>query len=511
MNAANQSPEQGRLNRTLIRLENITLRVRDKFILPDTSWRIVKGQHWAILGPNGAGKSSLVRALVGDVPVVCGTISQTDDPMRKVSAEYLSFEQHQRLIAREEHRDESRFFSGRMNRITAVGDLLHEILLPEDGGSAAIDSVLASLKIKHLREKNIRTLSTGELRKVQIARVLLKSPQVMILDEPFDGLDQNSRKNLARIIDGVMDGTRTVILVTHRYREILPAITHIMEIRDNQVVFQGARDEFLRIGQLVRPYFPENRPALSIPASEGRLEPFSGETPVHLIEMKNVSVQYAGTIVLDSLNWTVKAGQNWVVLGPNGCGKTTLLNLISGDNLQGYANEIHLFGKRRGTGETIWEIKERIGIISSEFQLRYRRNVSALEVVLSGYYDSVGLYHSASAEQRQTAKQWLADLGIANLVDRTFSRLSYGEKRMVLLARAMVKIPQILILDEPYQGLDRANRQRILAAIDLIGRHPDTNIIYVTHYPDEIPACSTHMLQFEEIYERRYLTIQRRI
>ena len=442
------------------------------------------------------------------MPVVQGSISQADKSAHKARVEYISFEQHQRLIDREERLNESRFFSGKMNRITTVEELLRESVNSSVAGSEDIAAVVAKLKLNRLRGRSIRALSTGEMRKLQIARILLRAPEVLILDEPFDGLDQTSRKDLTQIIVGLMDNQRTVILVTHRQREISSHITHVMAIRDGQVVFQGTRLEFFKSGQLKRLYARDKAPRLSLPISGDQpLPSFEGKAHI-LIDMKNVTVQYGDTVVLDNVNWTMQAGQNWVLLGPNGSGKTTLLNLICGDNLQAYANNIRLFGKQRGSGESIWEIKERIGMISSEFQIRYRKNMSALDVVLSGYFDSVGLYRSASSPQRQAACQWLADLGINDMSDRLFNRLSYGEQRMVLIARAMVKIPQILILDEPYQGLDRTNRRRILAAIDIIGQLPCTSLIYVTHYPDEIPACSTHVLQFEARPDSRYVARQ---
>ena len=500
--------QNGLKDQTIVRLENITLRVRQTLLLPDTSWHIDKGQHWAILGPNGAGKTSLVRALTGDVPVVKGAVFPSHDQADAVRAEYVSFEQHQRLIAREEQREEFRSFSGHFNRITTVHEILREINGPPDVKSGDVERVVARLKINHLLGRGIRALSTGEMRKVQIARVLLKSPQIMILDEPFDGLDESSRRDLAQIIDGLMDDTRTVILVTHRQREILPNISHVLAIRAGKVIFQGRRADVLTPSQMEHLYATQFVTALSIPTTEDSPKPTADTAPEILISMKNVTVKYDSTTALDNVSWTVRTGQNWVVLGPNGSGKTTLLNLITADNLQAYSNEIYLFGKRRGSGESIWDIKERIGMMSSEFQIRYRKPISAFEVVISGFFDSVGLFRNASPEQKQTADQWMAVLGITDKSDRTFNQLSYGEQRMVLLARAMVKMPLILILDEPYQGLDRTNRQRVLDAIDVIGLHSGTNLIYVTHYPDEIPACMTHMLRFKKTSNGRYLASQ---
>ena len=498
-------------DQTIAQLENVTLRVRDSLILPNTCWQIDKGQHWAIIGPNGAGKTSLVRALTGDVPVVAGTIRAFDDPASPLKAEYVSFEQHQRLIAREDQRDEFRYFSGDLNPGTTV----REILFGKDGqpaGMAAeIADAVAGLKIQSLLDRGIRALSTGEMRKMQLARILLKQPDVMILDEPFDGLDEISRRDLAQIIDNLMDDTRTVILVTHRQREILPKITHVLAVRTGKVLFQGVRSEVLTPSNMERLYAFDASASFSVPADEEPFQPAAGELSGSLVCMQNVTVKYGATTVLDNFSWSMHPGENWAILGPNGSGKTTLLNLITADNPQAYANRIYLFGRRRGSGESIWEIKQRIGMVSSEFQIRYRKPIAALEVVLSGFFDSVGLYRHASVQQRQKAEKWLAVLGIAHLSQKTFNQLSHGEQRMVLLARSMVKMPLILILDEPYQGLDRTNRQRILAAVDVIGRRGGTHIIYVTHYPDELPACISHIVQFIPTSDGRYRASQQRI
>jgi molybdate transport system ATP-binding protein len=495
-------------DQTIARLQNVTLRVRDALILPNTCWQIDKGQHWAILGPNGAGKTSLVMALTGDVPVVGGTIRAFDDPANPLKAEYVSFEQHQRLIAREDQRDEFRYFSGDLNPITTV----REILFGKDGQSAGmaaeIADALAGLKIQPLLDRGVRALSTGEMRKIQLARILLKQPDVMILDEPFDGLDEISRRDLAQIIGNLMDNTRTVILVTHRQREILPKITHVLAVRTGKVLFQGTRSEVLTPNNMERLYAFDAAGPFSVPPDEDPIQSSAGELSGSLVCMQNITVKYGATTVLDNVSWSMHPGENWAILGPNGSGKTTLLNLITADNPQAYANRIYLFGRRRGSGESIWEIKQRIGMVSSEFQIRYRKPIAALEVVLSGFFDSVGLYRHASVQQRQKAEKWLAVLGIIHLSQKTFNQLSHGEQRMVLLARSMVKMPLILILDEPYQGLDRTNRQRILAAVDVIGRRSGTHIIYVTHYPNELPACITHILQFKQTSDGRYRVSQ---
>ena len=211
---------------------------------------------------------------------------------------------------------------------------------------------------------------------------------------------------------------------------------------------------------------------------------------------------------VNDLNLQIRYNEIFGLLGPNGSGKTTLLSLIAGDNPQAYSNQIYLFGKRRGTGETIWEIKQKIGFISSEFQIRYRKAITTFEVVLSGFFDSVGLYRHSSPEQREVARQWMALLRIGSQADRRFNTLSYGQQRLALLARAMVKSPLLLILDEPCQGLDRPARRVMMALLDYIGRRTTSSIIYVSHHQQERPACITHVLRFIKTKSGKYTTLQ---
>jgi len=494
-------------DKTVVKLTGATLRIRDRLFLPDTSWQIDRGQHWAILGPNGAGKTTLVRALTGDVPVVRGTIAFS----KKLTAGYVSFEDHQYLIAREERRDASRYFSGNLESITTVYETLLESEGMQSRSAIDVERVAARLRIQHLLERDIRVISTGEMRKVQIAGVLIDAPDILILDEPFDGLDRFTRSKLAPIIEDLMDETRTVILVTHRQREILPRISHVLAVCDGKVLFQGRREEVLTPAQMERLYPSAFTASFALPAAADTLQKADATRSETLISMQDVTVKYDKTIILAGLNWTVNSGENWVILGPNGCGKTTLLNLVNGDNPQAYANKIYLFGKRRGTGESIWDIKRRTGVVSSEFHMRYRKPISAFEVVLSGFFDSVGLYRNFSTGQKEIAEYWLDILGIADKSERIFNQLSHGEQRMMLLARSLVKMPQLLILDEPCQGLDHINRGRILDAIDVIGSHSATNIIYVTHYPDEMPSCMTRMLRFEKLPDGGYTVTQRNL
>jgi molybdate transport system ATP-binding protein len=315
---------------------------------------------------------------------------------------------------------------------------------------------------------------------------------LLVLDEPFEGLDAESRHKLAASIRGLVHSGLQMILATHRWDYILPEFSHVLGLKDGAVFCQGLRKEILNRHHIEKLY---GRPSVlldskrtTVSNSPGSVE--NKETP--LIQLKNVTVQYGNQVVFKDLTWTVHKGDNWAVSGPNGSGKTTLLQIIAGDHPQAYANEIYLFGRRRGSGESIWEIKQRIGLVSSEFQIAYRKPIRALDVVVSGFFDSIGLYRYASQQQRKAAQQWIERLALTHLQDKRFDLLSYGERRLILLARAMVKTPDLLVLDEPCQGLDPTNRRLVRDCVDGMIFQTTTQLLYVTHFTEEIPGCITH-------------------
>lgn len=493
----------GPSNNPFITLDRVTIRVREQRLFNGSCWSIGIGQDWAVIGPNGSGKTSLVRAIAGWLPIVEGKIHYHQPSMAPQDIGYLSFESHRNLISREERREESRSFSGQFNNHLTVRQLLKIEFDGQTAPSTGSGGEIDQLDLAELLGRPIRGLSTGEVRRVLIAQQILKRPPLIILDEPFDGLDTRSREKLTSILDRLMEAEIRIILVTHRLREIPSRISHILGVKSGRVVFQGER-RGLGNGDLLRIYGFGNHPIAPWPNQRGtnyRKQRRSGQK---IIDMQDVTVGYDGMTVISRLNWTVRSGENWTILGPNGAGKSTLLNLIVGDHPQAYANSIKLFGRQRGSGESIWEIKRHIGLVSSEFQIRYRKKLLAGEVVLSGFFDSVGLYRSVSGSQRRMATVWMERLGCSHLAGRWFQLLSQGEQRLVLLARAMVKSPRLLILDEPCQGLDRTARQRILHLLDGLGFDSKTQLLYVTHQPDERLACITHVLQLEETTSGTY-------
>jgi molybdate transport system ATP-binding protein len=228
-----------------------------------------------------------------------------------------------------------------------------------------------------------------------------------------------------------------------------------------------------------------------------RLGPLNPAEP--LVRLKEVSIRYGEITIFENLSWTIERNQHWQLTGPNGSGKTGLLSLITGDHPQCYVNDIFVFGFQRGHGESIWQIKQYIGYVSTALHWEYRVSTSVRNVIISGFYDSIGLYSKYTDRQREIANAWLAVLGMSGRADEPFNKLSYGDQRLLLIARSMVKHPPLLILDEPCLGLDDMNRQRVLALIEKICVGSETSVIYVNHHPEDKIAGIEHYLALEPV------------
>jgi molybdate transport system ATP-binding protein len=480
-------------SRLFITLDGISVRVADQWVLNDLSWQIKTGENWVVWGPNGAGKTTLARALLGDAPVVRGRVyrhyeahrspDDASDPLALISAD-----QHQDLYHQQQRLDEMAHFSGRLEAGAPASELL-DVLPQADPAYRA--ELVGMLGMEALLGKPVRALSTGEVRKLLIVRALLRHPRLLILDEPFNGLDADSQAQLSQILHRLGRHGVQMVLITHRPMEIPGVFSHLIHIENGRLQWQGAVRDFFATHDA-----PASRAMqAAVPASVQRRPTANRTAPAPLIQMRDVCVRYGEHRVLEGISWTLREGEHWALIGPNGAGKSTLLKLITGDNLQGYANALVLFGRPKGSGESVWQIKQQIGYVADDLQLRYQKRMSGLDVVCSGFFDSVGLYRHCTARQRQAAQACMDGTGIGKLGERLFSKLSFGQQRMVLIARAMVKAPRLLILDEPCNGLDAGNRRNVLEMLDGIGRRGATSLLYVSHRPDEMPDCITHRLQ----------------
>lgn len=468
-----------------ISLTDVTAQISSQLLLNNINLEMKKEECWAIVGANGAGKSSLGKLICDDLQVISGKVEFP------VHSEYVSFEKVIEILDIENENDESDYMGGG----GYIGTTAEQFICDTEAVDRDQFQHLASeLNFNDILPQELRSLSTGEMRKVVICRALLHAPKVLVLDEPFDGLDSDSCITLKNIISSCVKSGITIVLLLNRFSEILPEVTHVAYLKDCSVFTSGPKKTILQSEALLRFHsFHYTLPA-QLPTYESDDHSVSDKTRP-LIEMKNVTVRYGEKTVLHQLDWAVLPGQNWTIAGPNGSGKTTLLHLISGDNVKAYGNDIQLFGRKKGSGESVWEIKERLGFVSSSFQQRYRVGISAKAVIISGFFDSIGIYRKFSKQQENIALQWLSILGIETQKNTSFHRLSYGEQRLLLIARAMVKQPMILILDEPCQGLDDANREMVLKLIDHLGQSDKTQLLYVSHRTEDKISCIDNILQ----------------
>ena len=343
-----------------------------------------------------------------------------------------------------------------------------------------------------LLDKYIITLSSGELRKFQLTKTLFANPRLLIMDNPFIGLDAETRDQLKQLLLVLADQRdMEIMLVLSKTDDIPSFVSQVTELRDGKSLPPCSREEYYQR----QPQVPAH--VLTAEAKESLLT-----LPYHdndydcrqVVDMRNVSIRYGERTILKDLDWTVLNGERWGLTGQNGSGKSTLLSLICADNPQSYACDITLFDRPRGSGESIWDIKKHIGYVSPEMHRSYKRNLPAIRIVASGLMDSIGLYAVPDQKDYARCQWWMNLLGIGDLADRPFLQLSSGEQRLVLLARAFVKDPQLLILDEPLHGLDLWNRRLTKDIIETFCQRRNKTMVMVSHYETELPKGITHKL-----------------
>ena len=329
-------------------------------------------------------------------------------------------------------------------------------------------------------DKYIITLSSGELRKFQLAKTLLAQPTTIIMDAPFIGLDSDARQQLRDLLyELARERGLEIYLVLSMMKDVPDYVTDIIRLDD----ING--DDGPGLGA------EQRQMILDLPYKE---KEYDAE---EVVAMRHVSIRYDKRTILKDLDWRIKNGEHWVLSGQNGSGKSTLLSIICADNPQGYACDISLFGHQRGSGESIWEIKRHIGYVSPEIHRSYHRDIAALRIVASGLKDTVGLYVQSTEEELERCRYWMRIFGIEHLANRSFLKMSSGEQRLVLVARAFVKDPELLILDEPLHGLDSYNRRLVKDVIETFCQRKNKTLIFVSHYKDERPACIDHELYLE--------------
>jgi molybdate transport system ATP-binding protein len=410
-----------------------------------------------VTGPNGSGKSTAARAL--------GT--------RVAGARLLSAESQQAFYEAQLAADEANFNHG-ADTSRCVRELVGE------GGQS--HPLFASFRLEPLLERHYRQLSTGEARKVLLLQAVLASAPLLILDEPFDGLDRAACADLAQAVSAVAERLPVVVVATLGAAGALPfapeTVREVVVLTDGGVSFRGSAQAFAaRAADQVRGH---PAPPIELGSWYAPLDPGAP-----LVQLSGGHVRYGAEVVFDNLDFTVRAGQHTLIEGPNGSGKSTLLEMITGDHPQAYSNDLHLFGRRRGSGETVWDIKKNVGLVSSRLHRDYRVGGSVEEVLLSGLYDSIGVYQRPEASHRARALAWLEWLALGIPPTAAFRELSFGQQRLVLIARAAVKVPPLVVMDEPTSGLDADNRTRVLELVASLCTQRKSTVLMVTHRADE--------------------------
>ena len=467
------------------------------------NFSLLEGEHIAIVGENAAGKTKFVDMITGRHPMFPDQAKYDFG----ASAHRLVADNIKYITFRDSYGsyDGSYYLQQRWNQqeidedTPTVGKLLDDAFLYSGEDTAERRQFQQHLydlfDITHLLDKYIILLSSGEMRKFQLIKMLISDPNILIMDNPFIGLDKGTRQQLKVLLETLSrERGLQIILVLSKSDDIPEFITHVWELDDEMLKGKVSREEYLSQATCKRlPRLSEEKrqAILSIPYKNNE---YHSE---NVVEMHKVSIRYGERTILRDLDWLVTNGERWALSGQNGAGKSTLLSLVCADNPQSYACDITLFDRRRGSGETIWDIKKHIGYMSPEMHRAYQKDIASIKIVASGLNDSVGLYVKPKEEDYAVCRFWMRIFGIEELSDKTFLKLSSGEQRLVLLARAFVKDPELLILDEPLHGLDSHNGQLVKDIIDTFCQRENKTLIMVSHYHEEYPKCIDHEITLQ--------------
>ena len=486
---------------------------------------ILQGEQIAIVGNNGSGKSILAGMLTGRIPPRGGSLAYDFSP----SPFTLISDNIKHITFRDSYgsyTDSTYYHQQRWNQIDidesntpTVRELLDKAFDTAEHSTAKCfgykeedkaaitaerrvlrEKLFSLFHLDSLLDKYIIMLSSGELRKFQLTRTLLSSPRILVLENPFIGLDAATRQQLQDLLQALIKEIGLqVILVLSKSDDIPPFITHVVTMDHRRLMGKDTYSTY----QTHIPSIPahvltaEKRQAiLSLPYTDAPLDSETTGSDT-VVDFHDVNIRYGDRTILKDLSFTVKKGERWALSGENGAGKSTLLSIVCADNPQAYANDITLFGHRRGSGESIWDIKRHIGYVSPEMHRAYQKDVPCVEIVASGLPNALGLYKKPKAEELPICEFWMDIFGIRRFRDTSFLKLSSGEQRLVILSRVFVKDPSLLILDEPLHGLDLMNRRLVKDIIETYCLRRDKTMIMVTHYESELPDNITHRIHLK--------------
>ncbi|HUQ96407.1 MAG TPA: ATP-binding cassette domain-containing protein, partial [Chitinophagaceae bacterium] len=480
------------LNDLILTVKDGGVRNAAQALFTHLNFNIHAGEHWAFTGENETLLAAFFEAIAGTRPFVKGQVqyffkdANNDGgiapyPQKKIQA--VSFRHSFRNLANtSQFYYQQRFNSADAENALSVDQYLTSIPVDTSNPVWTFEKVVAALKLQPLLHETLIKLSNGETKRVLLAAALLRNPVLLLLNHLFAGLDAASRIELGYLLQTIAASGTTLVLATGA-TTIPDVITHVAQFN-----MDGTITCFSKTG-----FHPNHTttplPQLDEEALKALLVPQARFQEV--ISMKAVTIRYGNAVILDNINWRVKQGERWALRGPNGSGKSTLLSLINGDNPQAFANHIILFDRRKGSGESIWDIKKNIGFFSPELFQYFPVETSCLHAVESGFYDTVGLFRPSHPTTAGLALRWMALFGIEALATKALHAILPQQQRLCLLARALVKSPPLLLLDEPCQGFSEMEQRRFKQIINAVCRWSNTTLVYVSHYDEELPDCIT--------------------
>lgn len=481
----------GRLSRPVaqhlaaIRLEQVGVRLGGRWVLREVSCELREGERWLLTGANGAGKTLLLKLLCGDLwptPTRRGRrLYRCDGEWHESSLEARTRIAH--LGPERQDRYERHGIDAPVADIVATG-FTHDDLLLEPPTAAqwrAVRHVLAAAGLAGLAGRRFLALSHGQRRRVLLARALVGRPDVLLLDEALDGLDAGSRRLFLRSLRHAGGRQLAWVLATHRAAERPPGITHLARIEAGRLSVVGADAP-----GAVHPAPPRRKSRPATARRQALQRPAAPECAAPLLQLRQASVYRDGRRVLGPLDWTIGDGEHWCVLGPNGAGKSTLLELLYGDFAPATGGSIERRDCPRGTPIESW--KQRVGIVSPGLQSTFAATgCTAEEIVVSGLRSSVGLDGAPTAAERSRARRWLARVGLRGFGRCRARELSHGQLRRALVARALVAERRLLLLDEPFDGIDAGARAVVLREVERTARR-GAQVVIATHHPEDVPS-----------------------
>ena len=489
------------MKESIVNIQNLNLKYQQKLVLTDLNWTINYGENWQLGGLSGSGKTSLAKIIAGQQSAI-GDVKVNFNADSELPAEVLyveSWYQFKNVEGVANFYYQQRYTSQQAKDTLTVYAELVSYGKEKGLHLDKVEPILEALNCSSFASSQLIELSSGEHKKLQLVKALWLKPQLLVIDQPYTGLDVSSRKNLNILLDEVAVAGVQLILICND-AELPSSINRFAEIKDGRLV---------QVDSIDNPSHTENH-LKEIPD-------FLKQSPVyssaHIAKMVDVNISYGEKQVLKNINWEVEAGEKWLLQGHNGSGKSTLLSLINGDHPQSYANELYLFGNKRGSGESIWDIKQHIGLISPEFHWYFDANSTVWQSVASGFYDTVGLFQQLPYSKAAQVDELIEYFGLTESKNQLLSHLPLGKQRLVLLARTIIKNPELLILDEPCQGLDQQQTQYFNQLVDELCANGMT-IIYVGHFESQLPKSLTHKLVLSKgkvIENTKAYTIQKEL